>query len=214
MKEKFIKISKVSFYFRALKTNLIDCSVKAYKKAETSSGLTIRIEADLRGVKAENFVLMLRDASYREKMEGPIKKFKIVENTSKHTDVTYHELSLPFPLTNRDFVQKRLFVSNKQEPELVAKLGLFKWDHAYNAILIQSTERSEYPVKSSPIRGETSMHYTLLQEDPYDKTLLKMKIVICQDLNGSIPSVVMSGAAEKMAKGMLTDLLKSYKKCF
>ena len=194
--------------------HIVDCTVKAYKKAETSSGLTLRIEASLKGVKAENFVLMVRDASYREKMEGPIKKFKLVEQTSRNTDVTYHELSLPFPMTNRDFVQKRLFVSNKQDPELVAKLGLFNWDHAYHAVLIQSTERSEHPAKSSPIRGQTNMHYTLMQEDPNDKSVLKMTIVICQELNGNIPQVIMSGAGEKMATGMLTDLLKSYKKCF
>jgi len=147
-------------------------------------------------------------------MEGPVKKFNIVEQTSRNSDITYHELSLPFPMSNRDFVQKRLFVSNKQDPELVAKLGLFNWDHAYHIILIQSTERSEYPAKSSPIRGETTMHHTLIQEDPSDKTTLKMTIIISQDLNGNIPQIILSGAGENMSRGMLTDLLKSYKKFF
>jgi len=194
--------------------HIIDCTMKAYKKTDTSNGMTLRTEVVLKGFNAENFVLMLRDASYRKKMEGPTKNFKIIEETSKNTDVIYFELGLPFPLTNRDFVQKRLFVSNKQDPELVAKLGLFNWDHAYHAILIQSTERPEYSVKSSPVRGETIMHHTLLEEDPTDQTVLKIKIVMSQAMNGNLPKVMPSGGGDKMPRNMITELLKSYKKCF
>ncbi len=188
--------------------------MKAYTNQGTPGGFTLRVEAVLKGAKAENLVLMLRDVSLRDKMEGPVKNFKIIEETSKNTDVVYHELSLPFPLTNRDFVQKRLFVSNKQDPELVAKLGLFNWDHEYTAILVQSTERSECPAKSSPVRGETIMHHTLLEEDPHDSTVLKVKIIVCQAMNGNIPQGMPSAAGEKMPRNMITDLLKSYKKCF
>jgi len=174
----------------------------------------MRIDAVLKGVKAENIVLMQRDVSYREKMGRPPKQIKLVEQTSKNSDIIYIELDLPFPLTNRDFVQKRLFIANKDDSELVRKLGLFDWSHGYHAILTQSTENAEYPAKSKPIRGETKMHHILLEEDPSDKSIVKMKIVISQQLNGDIPKIVMNSMGEKMPKNMVTGLLTSYNKFF
>ena len=174
----------------------------------------MRIDAVLKGVKAENIVTMQRDISYREKMGRPPKQIKVIGQTSKNSDIIYVELDLPFPMTNRDFVQKRLFVSNKEDPELVRKLGLFDWNHGYHAILVQSTENAGYPAKSKPIRGETKMHHILLEEDPNDKSVLKMKIIISQQLNGDIPKMLLSTMSEKMPKNMMTGLLTSHKKFF
>ena len=184
------------------------------RKTQGESGITIRIEATLKNVKQENLVLMNKDITYRQKFERPPKEIKVIEQTSKNSDVIYMEMDLPFPLTNRDFVQKRLFVNNKEDPELTRQLGLWNWDHKYNAIMIQSTEREEYPEKSKPIRGETKMIYLLLEEDPRDATVVKYKMILDQDMKGDIPKLVKETLGEKMPKRMMTDILKTHKKLF
>jgi len=172
------------------------------------------VEGVLKGVKAENIAKMSRDISYRAKDERPPKQVKIVEETSKNSDILYIELDLPFPMTNRDFVQKRLFVRNKEDPEVVKQLGLWNWDHAYNIIMIESIERAEYPVKSKPIRAETSMNYMLLEEDSNDKTSLKVTWVLSQDLKGDIPKMIINSMGEKVPKKIFTEMIKNHEKNF
>lgn len=192
-----------------------DSTIKTYKKRnDAASGFTMRIDAVLKGVKAENIVTMQRDISYRGKIGKPPKQIKVVEKTSKNSDIIYIELGFPFPMTNRDIVQKRLFVSNKQDPELVQKLGLFDKSHAYHAVLIQSTEHKEYPTKEKPIRAETQMYHTLVEEDPNNKNVVRMKMVIQQQLNGDIPKVMINALGSKMPKTMITGLLTAQKKYF
>lgn len=172
------------------------------------------MEGVLKGAKAENLVKMQRDISYRAKDERPPKAVKIIEETSKNSDIMYIEIDLPFPMTNRDFVQKRLFVQNKEDPELVKQLGLWNWDHAYNVVMIQSVERAEYPVKSKPIRAETSINFILFEENPADKTSLKVTWVLSQDLRGDIPKMIINSMGEKVPKKIFTEMLKNHEKNF
>ncbi len=162
----------------------------------------------------DNFVLMQRDIAYREKFATPPKQIKMIDRTSQNTDIIYLEVNLPFPMTNRDFVQKRLFVCNKEDPELARKLGLFDWSHKYYAILVQSTESADCPEKSKPIRGDTKMHHMLLEEDPNDKSVLKVKMVMSQAMKGDIPQIIMGAVAKKMPKMMMGGFMASYKNFF
>jgi len=128
--------------------------MKIYNKIENvKCGFMARIDAVLRGVEIDNLVLMTRDMNYRKKALHPPKTIQLIENR-KNADIIYVELDLPDSLINRDLVQKRLFVGNKEDPELVKELGLFDWDHRYFAVLIEPTQRLEYPPMYPPIRGQ------------------------------------------------------------
>jgi len=191
-----------------------DSTMKIYSKEENSkTGFTTRVDAVMKGVKAKNVMLMIRDINYRKKAERPPKKIKILEKV-KNTDVIYVELDLPDPLTNRDLLQKRLFVGNKDDPELVKKLDLFDWDHEYHAIIVESIERADYPPMTKPIRAEMKMHHMLLEEVPDDPTLLKIRVVSNMELNGEIPDSMMKAIRENAPIRMMTSILDNYLKFF
>ncbi len=188
--------------------------MRVYNKLENPKyGFTTRIDAILRGVKAKNLVLMTRDIFYRKKVEHPPKKIKVIEKR-KDTDVLYIELNLPYPLINRDLVQKRLFVGNKENPELVKKLGLFDCDHEYYVMLVEPAVRPECPETPMPIRGEMGMHYMFLEEDPNDGNVLKMRMVMNMDLAGDIPEVFMNAIRQNAPYRMMSSILTSYHKFF
>ena len=126
---------------------------------------------------------MTRDLSYKLKEKDPPKQLKLVEKTSPNSDVIYTEIHNPFLTPNRELVQKRLFVGNKEDPEVVKQLGLFDWSHRYYVILVQSTERPEYPVSTERVRGVTTMAHILLEEDPNENGAVKATFLICQDLD-------------------------------
>jgi len=178
------------------------------------SEVQMHIQACLSGVKAKNVFEILKDPSYREKIGRPPKIFEIVEQTSPNSDVLYLEIDLPSPLMNRDFVQKRLYYGNRENPELVDLLNLYKVDHRYYIIIIESTERPEYPEKDKPVRGETVINYTLIEEDPNDKDLTHVKILFHQRLNGNVPKGVLGKAVSQMPCKMMGALLECHKKFF
>ena len=71
-------------------------------------GLTTRIDATLKGIKAKNLILMTRDIMYRKQADHPPKKIKSLQKIA-NTDIIYVELDLPYPLINRDMIEKRAF---------------------------------------------------------------------------------------------------------
>ena len=189
--------------------------MKIYKKQfPGESGYTMRIDATLHNIDIDKVTLMNRDIYYRQNGAKPPKEIRVVEETSKYSDVVYTEMNFPFPMSNREFLQKRLFVSNKADPEIVKHLGLWDWGHRYNVIVIQSTEKEDFPVKEKPVRAETKMNYTLLEEDPSDRNVVRMKVVIDQDLKGDIPKFVVNSFADKMPKIIMNSFLNSYTKFF
>jgi len=188
--------------------------MKIYNKTETAKcGMFTRIDAVLKGVKAKNIMLMSRDITYRKKADHPPKKIKMIEKTG-NTDIIYVELDLPHPLINRDMVQKRLFVGNKENPELIKKLGLFDWEHEYFAMIVEPTTRPEYPSQNMPIRSEMKMHHMLLEEDPNDKTALKVRLIAEFDMCGDIPDPFMNAIRQNAPYRMMTSILTCYSKFF
>jgi len=187
--------------------------MKIYNKFENKKcGFTTRVDAVLHGVKTKNIILMMRDISYRKKAPHPPKKIKMVTKTGS-ADIIYVELDLPYPLINRDMVQKRLFVGNKENPELARRLGLFDCEHEYYAVLVEPIQRPEYPARSVPIRGE-NVHYMLMEEDPNDKSVVRMRVVMSMDMAGDIPPVFMSAIRQNVPFRMMMSKLTCYQKFF
>ena len=192
-----------------------ESTLKVYKKlVEGEPTVTIKTEGYFKGVKAENLFTMFKDISYREKLGHKPKVIKVVEQINKNSDVIYVELDLPFPMTNRDMVQKRLYLGNKEDADLVRELGLYQKDHKYYAVLVQSTERPEYPAKSKPIRAEIKIQFVLIEEDPKDPESTRISMVMCQKMNGDVPNMLINKISTKMPVGMMTGFVELYRKTF
>jgi len=189
--------------------------MKMYKKMrEGDEVVTVRVDGVFKGLEAEKIFKMQTDLKLKVQMSEAPAQVKLVEQVSANTDVIYLEIALPFPLANRDFVQKRLYVGNKEDPELVKKLGLYDWSHKYYAFLSEATERPEYPPKSKLVRAETKMNYWIFEEDPNEKGTVKVRLVTCQKLNGNIPNVMINKATSSIKKTMIEPIFDSYKKIF
>jgi len=189
--------------------------MRVYKKMESGeSAVTMKIEAKMKGLKAENLFLMMKDLSYRAKMEHAPKQIKLVEQISRNSDIIYVEIDLPFPLSNRDLVQQRLYIGNKEDPELIRKLGLYNCPHRYYVLLTQSVVRPDIPEKKKPIRAETKMNYVIIEEDPNDPSAAIMKVVTCQKLNGGVPDVLVNKVATKIPHKLMEAIINSYSKFF
>ena len=182
--------------------------VKGWKK-QGSAGVITKAETIVKGLTIDNIVLGTRDLSYRQKEKNAPKQLKIVEKTSPNSDVTYTELNFPFPMSNRELVQKRLFVGNKEDPELVKKLGLFDWSHRYYVMLTESCERTEFPVSKKFVRGVNTMSHTLLEEVEGG---LKVTFLVCQDLD--LPKTAAKALDDHMGVIAVAALLDSYKQAF
>ena len=76
----------------------------------------------------------------------------LVEKTFKNNDVIYTELNFPFPLTNRDFLIKRLYLSNKDDADLARQLRFYTQEHKYFCSYAKEYSKADYPEKSKPIR--------------------------------------------------------------
>ena len=189
--------------------------MKTFKKTiEGDDVVTVKVEAIIRGLKAENIFKMQSDLEYKSKLNNAPKQLKLIEQTSKNSDIIYIEVDLPFPMTNRDFVLKRLYMGNKEHPELIKKFDLYEWEHRYYAIIVQSTEREDYPRKDKPVRADSKMNHWLIEEDPNDKDVVKVKLLSCQKMNGNIPNMMMNKAASSIKRTMIEPILDSYVKLF
>ena len=179
---------------------------------EGETTITLSIEGKIKGIKAENFYRMLWDKSYIEYADPKPKEFKVVEQINNNTDIAYIEVSLPFPMTNRDFVQKRFHASNKDDKEL--ELGLYDSKHNYYVLMIQSIEHPQYPVQKSPIRAEIKMNYWLIEDDPEVEGGMRFKTKVCQVLNGSLPLFFVNDLGPKMAHKNMEKMIDTYFKIF
>lgn len=198
-----------------MKLILLGCYLKVYKKKmEGDSLITTRCEGSFKDIDIDEIFRMFTDVSIIEKTEPKPKQIKIVEQISKNCDITYVEAKLPFPLSNRDFVSKRLYLCNKDDAELVKKLGLFEKKNKYYVVFQQSVERPEYPVRSSPVRGEIKMSYWIMEEDPVDKTILKFKAITCQDIGGNMPVSLLNKLGPKATNQFFGQFLDNYHKIF
>ncbi len=176
--------------------------------------VTVRCEGYFKGLKAENLFKMMQDLSIRPKWDPLPKQLKLIEQLTANSDVIYTEANLPFPISNRDYVQERLFIDSKKDAELVKKLGLFDLKNRYFVLMVKSIERSDYPAQDKLVRGETKINYWFIQEDPNDSGSLRLLVVQCQDLKGIIPTMLVNKLAGSFPHKIIGALLDNYPKLF
>jgi len=184
------------------------------KKMEGETTITLAYEGKATGLKAENFYKMMFDMAAIEKAEPKPKRFELVETISDNIDIVYAEVALPFPMSNRDFVQKRFHAGSKDDAVLLKKLGFYDFNHDYYVIMIKSIEHEKFPEKSSPVRAELKLNHWLIEEVPGEKDTFTFRTAVCQTLNGSVPLFFVNDLGPKMAHKMMGAMVDNYYKVY
>ncbi len=193
----------------------LDSELKIFKKKmEGDTIITMSFEGRVKGLNAENFYRMLWDQECVEKAEPKPKTFKTVQKITDNIDIMYIEVALPFPMSDRDFVQKRLHLNSKVDKKIVKELGLYDWNHNFYIIMIKSAEHPDYPIQKKPIRADVKMNYWLIEEDPKEEGVMIFKTKVCQDIGGSVPLFFMNDVAPKMAHKNLETMIDNYYRIF
>lgn len=144
---------------------------------------------------------MLYTVRFDPKEKSAPKQHKIIEQSSKNTMISYLEASLPFPLTNRDFVQKKLCLSKKEDSDLIKKLGVQESSQSqYYIFITEPTEHKDYPEKKSPVRAKV-INYVLIEE--LSTKEIRITSVSIIDLGGNL-----SSAQDKMLPKSSQDILE------
>mmetsp|Transcript_14369 Transcript_14369/g.12183 ORF Transcript_14369/g.12183 Transcript_14369/m.12183 type:complete len:149 (-) Transcript_14369:915-1361(-) len=127
-------------------TFLPGSSLRVYKKMEEYEGvLTTFTEATLPGIRADLLYEMIFDINTRKEWDDSYQKVNVLEKLSSNEDIVYKEITMPFPLTNRDYVQWRYKLCNKTDPELIKLYNLYDLKTRYYAISIKSVLREDSP---------------------------------------------------------------------
>jgi hypothetical protein len=188
----------------------LDCPVKVYTK-RTELGVTCCLEASLKNVNIDNIYRLFTDFDLMSKREPKLKKLVQVEKTSKNSDVIYAEIDLPFPMTNREFLSQRLYLSNKDDSDLIRQFGLYTKEHRYFVLLQKSTERPDYPEKSKPVRADIKLICWLVEEDPTQTNTVRIKQIMCQDMKGNLTELSNKASPQAMQDG-IGQLFDNYRK--
>jgi len=173
--EKIILVTFLSFKL-SFSSLPIDSTLKIFKKkTEGETVITLSIEGTIKGVNAEKFFRMLNDTECAKKAKPAPKEFKILEKINDNVDFVYIHMPLPFPMSDRDWVQQRLYLNNKDHAKLVKQLGLYDKKHKYYVLAVKSVERDDCPLVDKLIRAEIKMNYWLIEEIPGEKDSFTFK---------------------------------------
>jgi len=204
-----------SIYDGVFRKDFSNSTLKVWKKkAEGETVITMSMEGIIQGLKLENFVRMLYDTELAKKAKPAPKEFRIVETINKNLDYVYIHMPLPFPMSDRDYVQQRLLLNNKDDAELVKQLGLYDKEHKYYVFMVKSVERSDCPEINKLIRAEIKFNYWIFEEVPGEENSFTFKTRVCQALNGSVPLLFINDIGPKMAPKMMGDMLDNYKRIY
>ena len=148
----------------------------------------------------EHAIGMLEDMKLREKWDDGFYGFEQVEDLSTEEeplkDVIYWKVKMPMFVTDRDFLVKRLKMTDYEG-----------WDVIY---CTNSVEHEKKPVDKAYVRGTFDNAFTFLKKNGEDKTDLEILWTI--DPKGMIPKMVYNTIANGIPKRAINDLVKGYEK--
>lgn len=181
------------------------------KFKDGDSKINARSEAILLDADIDVLAQMNIDLNIRKEWDGSFTNLQRLEVFSDNEDVIYQEMKMPFPLSNRDFVQYRYYVNNLLHPEEIEKRGLWKSKNKYWIIILQSVSLTERPAKKGAVQGESTA-MILLEEDEHVPRKVHYKMYSSTDLKGNIPAWVLHQAGGKQAAKVLDQTFRSYRK--
>jgi len=187
-----------------------DPKLSIYRKSMDNNLSLTRTRAIFENVDIDILCKMLVDGETRKTWDDKLVNGYVVERLSANEEIVYAELKAPSPVSNRDTVNYRCCVCNKNDPELVKKYNLYEKENKYYMSYSVSVVRPDVGEKKGLVRQETILMGWVMEVDPSNPKNVIFSIIMHNDPKGSRPGVRMKAAASKLPVGFVESVRKNY----
>ena len=145
----------------------------------------------VKGLTPEECYRMLNDFEIREKWDDIMCNFQVLRKTNEFIDHIYMMILAPWPVTDRDFVQKRTKAKNYKG-----------YDYVMHFV---SDDIQEMPQRKNFVRAMTHISGYLFKQSPDDPESTIMTLIAQTDIRGMVPKSLVNYNAQRMPKKWVRD---------
>lgn len=154
----------------------------------------------------DKFVNISTNMELRPKWDDKLKEAKLITKISETSDIYHLKISMPFPIKNRDAVQKRVILCNKTHPELIKKYGLPEKEHKYYIIINEPIGLVETQPTSDYERSYLFAFY-MIEEIPSNPSDFKVTMIGHSDLGGMVPTWLVNWISVKAPNKIMSNII-------
>jgi hypothetical protein len=179
------------------------------RKFDNDPVIYTRTEMVFSGLDLDKWICMMADMEIRKSWDETIKDGKIIVDLVDQGDICYMQMKMPFPLSDREVLQKRFLICNKSHPKLVEKFGFPQKDNKYYMIFMEPIKLKEYPLNDDHVRAEMIM--MMIVEEMADKPgSFRMFGLGQMNMGGWIPNWTINLMSTKVASKMMDMSIDKY----
>lgn len=171
--------------------------------------LFLKLTGEMKDVDVDKFIRMLDDLELKKQWDERCKGGDAIAFFPGEGKLFTIQLKMPFPLTDRDSVEKRHAICNKLHPDLVKKYGLPEKDNKYWFIVIEPIKLKGYEETSDFVRATFTLVF-LAEELSEKPGFISLKGVMHNDAGGMIPNFLVNFLAGKLPSRMFAQIYESY----
>lgn len=171
----------------------------------------VRSEALILDADINTLAKMNIDIELRKQWDRQFFDISIPEVYNQNEDLLYQVIKTPFPLANRDFLLRRFYVNNAEQPDEIEKVKLWKKPNKYWMFVCNSVENKNHPCKKGLVRAD-NLSAIIFEEDPSNPKNVIYKMVTKTDLKGNIPLWVLKNSVGKATAKVLDETIAAYRK--
>lgn len=171
--------------------------------------LFLKLNGTMKDINVDNLMRMLDDIELKKMWDETCKGGDAIAFFHGECKLFTLQLKMPFPLSDRDCVEKRHLICNKLHPDLVKKYGLPEKDNKYWLVVIEPIKLDQYPDVSGYVRATFTLVF-LAEELENGK--ISLKGVMHNDAGGMIPTFLINFLAGKIPSRLFAQIYDSYTK--
>ncbi len=169
--------------------------IKIFRKDGGQSGVVVKAFMDFHDMSAQELATCLLEDELRKVWDPNFKNPQVLEKLNETTDVYYFVAEAPFPLSNRDFVNKRYFLKNHDGVDYFSYMT--------------ATEHPSKPATTSLVRGKFHQFARIVRQDKSGSGS-RLTIIMQSEFGGNVPSMVVNKKASSMPKDTYKNIQKHY----
>ena len=181
------------------------------KFKEGDSNIGVRSVATVMDGDIDMLAQMHINLEMRKQWDGTFSSMRIVQSFSENEDLIHHEMKMPFPITNRDFVHYRYYINSQSHGEELDKLGIPRGNGRFWLLMLQTVEYDQIPAGKGVLRAEDTS-VMIFEEDKDNPKKVSITLISATDLKGSIPLMALQYSVGKQAGKLLEHFISSFRK--
>lgn len=163
------------------------------KSQEGSPVILIKVLVELPNIPPEKVNRMIGDIDIRKQWDNVLSGMRIFGKIDDHVDHMYSVYKAPIGISNRDFCQRRIRMSNyKGVPYMIH---------------FKSVNHEECPPVSSNVRANTIISGYIIRQSHIFKCGTAMTILTQTDIKGQVPTFVVNMAAARAPSSWCTNFM-------